>query len=70
MDNKQIYELINAGKHGEANKAILDRLMASGARDAVAQAAMWYAYDHGHASGEGEVCRIAMGLLTEVFEAK
>lgn len=73
MDNEQLNDLINSGNEdalGEASKAIKARILATGVTEKQASAAMYYAYEHGHAYGEAEVQRTALNLCTEVFEAE
>lgn len=59
-----------AGEFEQANKGILDRMIATGITKVQAQNAMYYAYQRGHSAGEHEVCLMAFNLLLEVFEAK
>jgi hypothetical protein len=78
MQDDEIYALINKvesdrsddASYQAAHDAIKARIVAAGANEKQASAAMYYAYEHGHSSGYGEVLRIAFNLLTEVFDAK
>jgi hypothetical protein len=70
LTNQEIHDLINNERYEEADNAIRERLAATGVRDKVASAAMFYAYEHGHSAGEDETLRIALNLVTDVFEAK
>jgi hypothetical protein len=72
MDNWKINDLINSQNldaHGYAHVEIKERIMKTGVNKKQADAAMYYAYEHGHSAGEDEVLRIALNLCSEVFEA-
>ena len=67
--NDAIWDMINSKQYAEAEVAIRERLSASNLTPKQVGALMYYAYDHGHSSGDYEVLLIAMNLLNEIVEA-
>lgn len=49
---------------------IKNRILATSVTNKVADAAMYYGYEHGHSAGQGESLRIALTLCNDVFEAE
>ena len=68
--NIEIWALMKDELYDYAEEAIRERFTATHLTPAQINAMMYYAYEHGHYAGRYEVCLIAMGLLTEIAEAK